>query len=247
MMDTGSKNSQDVISTDEEEEEEEVVTPGLEGAVYENLNVTPDVKELFPFIGLFTPRTIDLDVKLKPFIPDYIPAVGDVDPFIKVPRPDGGDDQLGLTVLDEPSVSKQSDVTLLSLKLKALNKDINVRSSVNTDKIKTVSNAAEIDSWVESIRKLRQETSLVTTSGNRNSRNQSDIESLMQEWDPDFEHLLNSVSLPPPDIDCSLEDYVSIICALLDIPVHGSKISSLQTLFSLYNEFRTSQHFKNIN
>ena len=31
----------------------------------------------------YTPQTIDLDHKLKPFIPDFIPAVGDIDAFIK--------------------------------------------------------------------------------------------------------------------------------------------------------------------
>ena len=32
----------------------------------------------------YTPQTIELEHKLKPFIPDYIPAVGDIDAFIKV-------------------------------------------------------------------------------------------------------------------------------------------------------------------
>lgn len=36
----------------------------------------------FPF--RYTPQTIELDHKLKPFIPDFIPAVGDIDAFLKV-------------------------------------------------------------------------------------------------------------------------------------------------------------------
>ena len=32
----------------------------------------------------YTPQSIELDYKLKPFIPDYIPAVGDIDAFLKV-------------------------------------------------------------------------------------------------------------------------------------------------------------------
>ncbi len=32
----------------------------------------------------YTPQTIELEHKLKPFIPDFIPAVGDIDAFIKV-------------------------------------------------------------------------------------------------------------------------------------------------------------------
>ena len=32
----------------------------------------------------YTPQLIDLDHKLKPFIPDFIPAVGDIAAFLKV-------------------------------------------------------------------------------------------------------------------------------------------------------------------
>jgi len=81
----------------------------------------------------------------------------------------------------------------------------------------------------------------------------------MQEWSEEFESALNVHSLPTPDLDCSLEEYITIICgennwnknffkinirtpvALLDIPVHSSKIASLHLLFNLYNEFRNSQ------
>lgn len=51
---------------------------------YDNLNVAPAVKNLFSYITYYSPNNIDLDVKLKPFIPEYIPAVGDIDAFIKV-------------------------------------------------------------------------------------------------------------------------------------------------------------------
>ena len=32
----------------------------------------------------YTPQSIELENKLKPFIPDFIPAVGDIDAFVKV-------------------------------------------------------------------------------------------------------------------------------------------------------------------
>lgn len=38
------------------------------------------------FLFRYTPQTIELEYKLKPFIPDYIPAVGDIDAFIKVSK-----------------------------------------------------------------------------------------------------------------------------------------------------------------
>lgn len=43
--------------------------------------------------------TVVLDAKIKPFVPDYIPAIGEVDAFIKMPRPDGQPEILGLNTL----------------------------------------------------------------------------------------------------------------------------------------------------
>jgi intraflagellar transport protein 46 len=36
---------------------------------------------------------------LKAFVPEYIPAIGEVDAFLKMPRPDGQPETLGLYVL----------------------------------------------------------------------------------------------------------------------------------------------------
>lgn len=68
-----------------------------------------------------------MDNKFKPFIPDFIPAVGDIDAFLKVIPPDvnlsgefyeGDQSQLGLLVLDEPTTN-QSDPALLHLQMRA--------------------------------------------------------------------------------------------------------------------------------
>jgi intraflagellar transport protein 46 len=40
----------------------------------------------------YKPVTIELDTKLRPFIPEYIPAVGEVDAFLKMDRPDNKDE-----------------------------------------------------------------------------------------------------------------------------------------------------------
>lgn len=60
----------------------------IEGAYntrdYQNLNVTSDVKELFMYIERYKPQEVDLDTPLKCFIPEYIPAIGELDPFLKV-------------------------------------------------------------------------------------------------------------------------------------------------------------------
>ncbi|XP_055468491.1 intraflagellar transport protein 46 homolog, partial [Psammomys obesus] len=117
--------------SDDDDDDEEHGAP-LEGAYdpsdYEHLPVSAEIKELFEYISRYTPQLIDLDHKLKPFIPDFIPAVGDIDAFLKVPRPDGKPDHLGLLVLDEPS-TKQSDPTVLSLWLTENSKQHNIMVS----------------------------------------------------------------------------------------------------------------------
>lgn len=63
------------------------------------------MKELFKYITRYKPVSIDLDSKIKAFIPEYIPSVGEVDAFMKSDRPDGKEEILGLTYLDEPCLN----------------------------------------------------------------------------------------------------------------------------------------------
>lgn len=55
-----------------------------------------DIKHMFQLISQYNPQKVDIETKLLPFIPEFIPAVGDIDAFIKIPRPDGIDDGVGL-------------------------------------------------------------------------------------------------------------------------------------------------------
>ena len=73
------------------------------------------MKELFDYIGRYKPQKIDLDTKLKPFIPDYIPAVGEVDAFLKMNKIDGSREDLGINSLDEPALNSE-DPTVLTMK-----------------------------------------------------------------------------------------------------------------------------------
>jgi intraflagellar transport protein 46 len=73
---------------------------------------------LFKYIGRYRPEKRRLVSELKPFIPEYIAATGDVDEFLKPPRPDGKFEPLGLRVLDEPSAN-QSDPAIMRKFLKA--------------------------------------------------------------------------------------------------------------------------------
>ncbi|CAG5123981.1 unnamed protein product, partial [Candidula unifasciata] len=215
---------------------------------YENLAVSSDIKDLFQYITRYTPQVIELDHKLKPFIPDYIPAVGDIDAFIKIPRPDNKPDTLGLTVLDEPC-AKQSDPTVLDLQLRAISKQTTAKQLVVKSLKNAEKNPKHIENWIENIRELHRSKPPANV---HYSRNMPDIDTLMQEWPPEFEQLLKEVELPTAELDCDLGEYVEIITSILDIPVyknsshHNEKIQALHVLFTLYSEFKNSQHFRSL-
>ncbi|XP_074891308.1 intraflagellar transport protein 46 homolog isoform X1 [Buteo buteo] len=242
--DDSEEEEEDSSETDSEDDSEEHGA-ALEGdfnlADYDYLPVSSEIKELFEYIKRYTPKTIEIEHKLQPFIPDFIPAVGDIDAFLKVPRPDGKPDNLGLLVLDEPS-TKQSDPTVLSLWLTENSKQHNITQQI---KVKSLENAEKnpkaIDSWIESISELHRCKPPATV---HYTRPMPDIETLMQEWLPEFEELLGKVGLPTAEMNCDLAEYVDMICAILDIPVYKSRIQPLHVLFSLYSEFKNSQHFK---
>ena len=119
---------------------------------------------------------------------------------------------MGLTVLDEPNAKLQSDPTLLSLKLKAISKDIKIIEESETA-VKTANSNRDIDSWIDNIRHLHETTASSSTSVTLlHSHRLPDVEHLMQEWSEEFESALNVHSLPTPDLDCSLEEYITIIC-----------------------------------
>uniref|UniRef100_A0A2K5SE46 Intraflagellar transport protein 46 homolog n=1 Tax=Cebus imitator TaxID=2715852 RepID=A0A2K5SE46_CEBIM len=209
-----------------------------------HLPVSAEIKELFQDISRYTPQLIDLDHKLKTFIPDFIPAVGDIEAVLKVPRPDGQPDNLGLLVLDKPS-TKQSDPTVPSLWLTENSKQHNITKHMKVKSLEdSEKNPKAIDTWFDSISELHRSKPPATVHYTRPMPN---IVMLMQEWSLEFEELLMlvlHVSLPTAWTDCSLAEYIDMICAILDIPVYKSWIQSLHLLFSLYSELKSSQHFK---
>ncbi|XP_038128223.1 intraflagellar transport protein 46 homolog [Cyprinodon tularosa] len=230
--------------TDEDDDDDDETTEAVEGAYdpadYANLPVTTEIKELFQYITRYSPQTLELEHCLRPFIPDFIPTAGDIDAFLKVPRPDGKPDNLGLLVLDEPS-AKQSDPTVLSL---WLSEETKQHGATELKKVTSVAsphtNPRVVDSWVDSISALHRSKPPASV---QYGRPMPDIDSLMQEWPPELEEGLGRLQLPPARLSCDLRQYVDIICSLLDIPVYGSRVHSLHLLFSLYLEFRDSQHF----
>uniref|UniRef100_A0A8D0EFQ5 Intraflagellar transport protein 46 homolog n=1 Tax=Strix occidentalis caurina TaxID=311401 RepID=A0A8D0EFQ5_STROC len=203
------EDSSETDSEDDSEEHGAAVEDDFNLTDYDYLPVSSEIKELFEYIKRYTPKTVDIEHKLQPFIPDFIPAVGDIDAFLKVPRPDGKPDNLGLLVLDEPS-TKQSDPTVLSLWLTENSKQHNITQQI---KVKSLENAEKnpkaIDNWIESISELHRCKPPATV---HYSRPMPDIEALMQEWSPEFEELLGKAGLPTAEMSCDLPEYIDMVC-----------------------------------
>lgn len=204
-----------------------------------HMKVPQDIKELFDYITRYKPQDIELDTKLKPFIPDYIPAVGDIDAFLKVPPPDSRFDGLGLVELDEPA-SSQSDPTVLELQLNIINKSslakpMTVRSIEHADK-----NPKKITSWVTNIQEVHRKKPPPSVVY---ARPMPDIESLMQIWPQELEQTLKNIPLPNSRLDLTVAQYARVVCAMLDIPVYDKVTDSLHVLFTLYSEFKNNAHF----
>ncbi|XP_077489702.1 intraflagellar transport 46 isoform X2 [Amblyomma americanum] len=217
------EDEEDDDQEDEEDEDEDEPLVTVDGAYdpteFDSLAVSAEIKELFGFITRYTPQTVELDQELRPFVPELIPAVGDIDAFLKVPRPDGSTAQLlGLRVLDEPS-AQQSEPSILALRLRALSRDARLAASSKAV-VKCVERPEEqpreIDLWLQSVQELHRARPPPTV---RYTRSMPDVESLMQEWPPDFEELLAEAQVPTAQLECSLEEYATMACRVL--PLHA--------------------------
>ena len=135
---------------DDEDDEEKEVPGAYNPAQYSNLQVSTDVKEVFEYINRYKPQKIDLETKIKPFIPDYIPAVGEVDAFLKMPKPDGTKEDLGITMLDEPALNHE-DKTVLELKY-VQSKNVARVAPIDVDAIENADKKPkEISRWINSV------------------------------------------------------------------------------------------------
>ncbi|XP_069677558.1 intraflagellar transport protein 46 homolog isoform X3 [Periplaneta americana] len=211
-----SDNSDDDDDDDDDNDDDDdvdVQAAALEGTYdpneFSHLPVSPEVKDLFQNITRYTPQNIELDYKLRPFIPDFIPAVGDIDAFLKIPRPDGKSDSIGLKVLDEPC-AKQSEPAVLHLQLRAVAKQSSAKAVVVKRVECAEKNTKAIDRWMKDISDLHRSKPPPTV---HYSKTMPDIDSLMQEWPADVEQQLRETGLPIADLDCDLPRYVDIVCS----------------------------------
>ncbi|KAB0802669.1 hypothetical protein PPYR_04855 [Photinus pyralis] len=217
---------------------------------YDDLEVSNDIKEVFQYITKYVPQQLALDYKFKPFVPEFIPAVGDIDAFLKIVPPQktlSGNDfkavesHLGLTVLDEP-VANQSDPALLYLKLRAASITVShTNESMVVKKIDDVEkNSKIIDKWIKDVSELHRNKSTTIV---KYSEPMPDVDDLLQEWPEQFETSLKQYSIPNPKFGGSLSEYINILCAIFDIPIYKNKIESLHVLFSLFIHVKNAQMY----
>jgi len=212
---------------------------GYDPKDFEGLDCDDEIKELFSYISRYTAHNIELEHTLKPFIPDFIPAVGDIDAFLKIPKPDGKVDDTGLTNLGEPCLV-QSDPTIIEMELRAVTKKADLHVQSVSSILDAQHNVPLIKKWIESVEELHT-TKPATEVVYKHPM--PDIEALMQVWPSKFEEALEQMPLPPADLDCSLDEYARVICAMFDIPCRDTTIPSLHVLFTLFSEFNQNQHF----
>jgi intraflagellar transport protein 46 len=200
------------------------------------LSTSPELAQLFSLISKFQPQPFEMAPHYKPFVPDLVPSIGTIDAFIKVPRPDGEEEQLGLTLLDEPTIGC-SNPQILRMQLREKfgvvggNDGDGYIGSIDHPERNHKALTSFLESYDE-ISRTRAAPKMTYTY------KMPDLEQLMQIWPGEMDEALSSVPLPTADMDLSLEEYTKVICALLDIPVNGNLVESLHVLFSLFQMFK---------
>lgn len=207
-------------------------------------NISKNIQSVIDLMGEYKPSNHDLNTTLRCFIPSYIPAIGDPDPFIKVPRPDGASDGLGLCVIDEPSMN-QSETSILEKQLRSKMKKR--RNGPNDSAVKGIKNASknphDIDNWIASMAELHRTRPAPQVLYKYEMPTTEDI---MGSSHPDIVNALKDESFVDalsPELDMTLYEYACLICTMLDMPLTPidppdlkKMIFHLHFLFNLYIE-----------
>lgn len=219
---------------------------------WEQLPLQPELKELFPYILKYTPQTIDTPYHLQPFIPEFVPAVGDVDAMLKVQAPsllqpqrqrevDEYLQRLGLQLLDEPS-GNQSEPSLLNMKLRSVLSGSRGRqskhgSSYSASLVPIARSGKDIERWIGEVEQVHMTQSM------HDSQPRKDIDALLEDWPRSYGSPATRDALDTAYRAClqqqiSLADYVRVLCE--NFGVQGTLenqadyIHNVQTLFALY-------------
>ncbi|XP_053959726.1 intraflagellar transport protein 46 homolog [Anastrepha ludens] len=212
---------------------------------WEKLPVQQELKDLFPYILKYTPQSIDTPYRLQPFIPDFVPSVGDVDAFLKVTIPALLKPQrqqeineflakMGLYLLDEPS-GDQSEPSLLNMKLRSVLTGSGVKArTTSASLVPTAKSAKEIDKWINEVEKLHM-TQMVNDVQPR-----KEIEPLLINWPRSYADASEAVQQAYKRCleDKDIARYVRTLCQHFEVEgpteTQVDYILNVQTLFALY-------------
>ncbi|XP_017016501.1 intraflagellar transport protein 46 homolog [Drosophila kikkawai] len=231
-----------------ERQEEQPFSIGPEK--WEDLTLPGELKDLFPYILKYTPQTIDTPFHLQPFIPEFVPAVGDVDALLKVQAPpllqpqrqrelDEHLERLGLWLLDEPS-GTQSEPSLLNMKLRSVlsgSMGRNPRHASSASLIPTARSGKDIDKWISEVEQVHMTQSMY------DAQPRKDIDALLEDWprsygDEETKNALDQAYRSCLQQNISLADYVRVLCERFGVegPLESQAdyIHNVQTLFALY-------------
>nr|SVE74500.1 EOG090X0FP3 [Daphnia barbata] len=201
------KDEPEMDNLEDKEETDGSPTHLYDPVDFNSVNIPFQIRELFHFITKYRPQILEMETKLKPFLPEFIPAVGDPDAFLKIDRPDENMEFLGLTQIDEPSLN-QSDPSVLDLRLRSIYKQSSAKKTVarcveEGNKIKA------IEKWIKDINELHRSKPLPTVNYNKPL---PDIDTLLQEWNPDVEEILSEDTILPSNLNCDLLTYIDLAC-----------------------------------
>ncbi|XP_020812586.1 intraflagellar transport protein 46 homolog [Drosophila serrata] len=231
-------------------ERQEVQNFSISPDKWEDLPLPGELKDLFPYILKYTPQTIDTPFHLQPFIPEFVPAVGDVDALLKVQAPpllqpqrqrelDEHLERLGLWLLDEPS-GTQSEPSLLNMKLRSVlsgSMGRNPRHASSASLIPTARSAKDIDKWITEVEQVHM------TQAMYDAQPRKDIDALLEDWprsygDEETKNALDQAYRSCLQQNISLVDYVRVLCERFGVegPLESQAdyIHNVQTLFALY-------------
>ena len=140
--------------------------------------------------------------------------MGEVDASLKMPKPDGGKEDLGIIQLDEPALNCE-DKTVLELKY-VQSKNVVRSTPMTVDSIEGADKKPkEISRWINSINELQKTRPAPTVNY---TKQMPDFDQMMSELHPELEDAMSLMA--GPEIDMHSNDYAKIILALLDVPVH---------------------------
>ncbi|KAH8271843.1 hypothetical protein KR044_007914 [Drosophila immigrans] len=219
---------------------------------WEQLPLQPELKEIFPYILKYTPQTIETPYHLQPFIPEFVPAVGDVDAMLKVQAPallqpqrqrelDEQLQRLGLMLLDEPS-GTQSEPSLLNMKLRSVlsgSRGANPRhgGAYSATLVPTARSPKDIERWIGEVEQVHMTQSMY------DAQPRKDIDGLLEHWPHSFAEAATKDQLDQAYRSClqqqsTLGDYVRVLCERFGVEgpleTQSDYIHSVQTLFALY-------------